>query len=63
MALLQPYSNFWDDPEGLEANGYKAIDINVNHPVHPISIIFHGHTYINADKTDTYRNEGGPWKE
>ncbi|EXJ76277.1 uncharacterized protein A1O5_00785 [Cladophialophora psammophila CBS 110553] len=28
-----PYSNFWDDPEGLDANGYKAVDINVNHPI------------------------------
>ncbi|KAK7883477.1 hypothetical protein LTR67_011227 [Exophiala xenobiotica] len=28
-----PYSNFWDDPEGLDADGYKAIDINVNHPI------------------------------
>ncbi|KIW77994.1 hypothetical protein Z517_07827 [Fonsecaea pedrosoi CBS 271.37] len=28
-----PYSNFWDDPEGLDADGYKAVDINVNHPI------------------------------
>ncbi|KAM5346073.1 hypothetical protein ACJ41O_009078 [Fusarium nematophilum] len=28
-----PYSNFWDDPEPLESNGYKHIDINVNHPI------------------------------
>jgi NAD(P)-dependent dehydrogenase (short-subunit alcohol dehydrogenase family) len=29
----QPYSNFWEDPEPLENNGYKHVDINVNHPV------------------------------
>ncbi|ETS87772.1 hypothetical protein PFICI_01600 [Pestalotiopsis fici W106-1] len=28
-----PYSNFWEDPEPLESNGYKHIDINVNHPI------------------------------
>ncbi|RSL58715.1 hypothetical protein CEP54_007607 [Fusarium duplospermum] len=28
-----PYSNFWDDPEPLECNGYKHVDINVNHPI------------------------------
>ncbi|EXJ71839.1 uncharacterized protein A1O5_04340 [Cladophialophora psammophila CBS 110553] len=28
-----PYSNFWDDPEGLDADRYKHIDINVNHPI------------------------------
>lgn len=29
----KPYSNFWQDPEPLEANGYAHVDINVNHPV------------------------------
>ncbi|KAJ3549268.1 hypothetical protein NM208_g587 [Fusarium decemcellulare] len=28
-----PYSNFWEDPEPLEANGYAQVDINVNHPI------------------------------
>ncbi|CAH0046650.1 unnamed protein product [Clonostachys solani] len=28
-----PYSNFWEDPEPLESNGYKHVDINVNHPI------------------------------
>ncbi|KAI3401434.1 hypothetical protein diail_10868 [Diaporthe ilicicola] len=28
-----PYSNFWEDPEPLDANGYAQIDINVNHPI------------------------------
>lgn len=28
-----PYSNFWDDPEPLDANGYALVDINVNHPI------------------------------
>ncbi|VUC32622.1 unnamed protein product [Clonostachys rosea] len=27
------YSNFWEDPEPLESNGYKHVDINVNHPI------------------------------
>lgn len=30
---MKPYSNFWEDPEPLVANGYAAVDINVNHPV------------------------------
>ncbi|KAJ3547734.1 hypothetical protein NM208_g1357 [Fusarium decemcellulare] len=28
-----PYSNFWEDPEPIESDGYKAVDINVNHPI------------------------------
>ncbi|RMJ08331.1 hypothetical protein CDV36_012049 [Fusarium kuroshium] len=28
-----PYSNFWEDPEPFESNGYKHVDINVNHPI------------------------------
>ncbi|CAH0019783.1 unnamed protein product [Clonostachys rhizophaga] len=28
-----PYSNFWEDPEPLDNNGYKHVDINVNHPI------------------------------
>lgn len=30
---MKPYSNFWEDPEPLDANGYASVDINVNHPV------------------------------
>lgn len=32
-SLMKPYSNFWEDPEPLDANGYASVDINVNHPV------------------------------
>lgn len=28
-----PFSNFWEDPEPLDANGYAQVDINVNHPI------------------------------
>ncbi|KAH8886615.1 NAD(P)-binding protein [Thozetella sp. PMI_491] len=28
-----PYSNFWADPEPLDANGYASVDVNVNHPI------------------------------
>ncbi|KAH6697418.1 hypothetical protein F5X68DRAFT_186337 [Plectosphaerella plurivora] len=27
------YSNFWNDPEDLGSDGYKHVDINVNHPI------------------------------
>lgn len=36
----QAYSNFWDDPEGLDTDGYKAVDINVNHPVSCVDVLF-----------------------
>ncbi|KAH7137418.1 hypothetical protein B0J13DRAFT_528053 [Dactylonectria estremocensis] len=29
----QPHSNFWHDPESLEADGYAQVDININHPI------------------------------
>ncbi|KAL6405127.1 hypothetical protein AUP68_11971 [Ilyonectria robusta] len=28
-----PYSNFWDDPEPIESDGYKHVAINVEHPI------------------------------
>jgi short-subunit dehydrogenase len=31
--MTQSHSNFWHDPEPLEANGYSQLDVNVNHPV------------------------------
>jgi NAD(P)-dependent dehydrogenase (short-subunit alcohol dehydrogenase family) len=31
--MQKPFSNFWDDPEDLDADGYAAVDINVNHPI------------------------------
>ncbi|KFY29479.1 hypothetical protein V491_00009 [Pseudogymnoascus sp. VKM F-3775] len=31
--LEPPTSNFWHDPEPLEANGYSQVDININHPI------------------------------
>ncbi|KAN0091739.1 NAD(P)-binding protein [Hyaloscypha variabilis] len=32
--VLEPsHSNFWHDPEPLEANRYFQVDININHPI------------------------------
>ncbi|GAM40134.1 hypothetical protein TCE0_034r12244 [Talaromyces pinophilus] len=31
--LEPPHSNFWHEPEPLEANGYAQVDININHPI------------------------------
>ncbi|KAF7557156.1 hypothetical protein G7Z17_g939 [Cylindrodendrum hubeiense] len=31
--LIDPYSNFWEDPEPIESNGYKHVAINVEHPI------------------------------
>ncbi|KAH7161081.1 hypothetical protein EDB81DRAFT_924426 [Dactylonectria macrodidyma] len=28
-----PYSNFWEDPEPVESDGYKHVSINVEHPI------------------------------